>query len=187
MAVNPITPATWSILVGIESPFITGGDANEQDVRNFVLFHLPEYDADRPKSGAWLRFLSRWRLECALLPAKTPRAQRNHVRAHNILAAMSDVRRIVNETFADVPMPGDRDPLATPSLAASLEAQFLHLFASHYVQWPLATPIRHTPIRVLTQLARCIDRADYFDRAEAELDAEYLRALNPVKAETART
>ncbi len=172
---HPITPATWSLLVGTNSAFVSTGPATEADVRNYWLFHQPEFDADRPKAGPWVRFLAFWRLARALGPAKSAEAGR----ALRLAQAIAEIRAIVDETFADTPMPGDRDPGAPPPLASALEPQFLDLFATRYAQWPLPRPIRHTPLRILTQLARCVDRATYFDRAEAALDEAYLRELNP--------
>jgi hypothetical protein len=92
--------------------------------------------------------------------------------------AILEIRQIVEDTFADCPMPGERDAGAPPRLAAALEAQYMHLFSCSFHFWPLATPIRHTPIRVLAQMARCLDRADYFDPEEARLDESYLSLLN---------
>lgn len=181
MPLRPLTPATWSLLVGTDSAFVSGAPAIAADVRNFVLFHSPRFDPDFPRASAWVRFRAHWALERALVPgrARLRSDARAGVRALRLQQAIAEIRAIVDDTFADVPMPEERAACEPPRLAASLEAQFLDLFAARYPAWPLPQPIRHTPIRILTQLARCIDRAPYFDRGEARLDAAYLAELNP--------
>ena len=186
-ALRPITPATWSLLVGTNSAFVSVGPALESDVRNYWLFHQPEFRADSPKAGRWVRFLAAFRLALVLVPYGTLKANRAKVRAARLAQAVAEIRGVIEETFADTPMPGERDPGGPPAIAAALEPQFLHLFASRYAQWPYPQPIRHTPIRILTQLARCVDGAVYFDRAEAALDEAYLRQLNPPPAAPATT
>ena len=99
----------------------------------------------------------------------------------NFYRACLDIHEIIDSTFLD--RPGMSDEESKP-LAASYEAQILDMFAREYAQWPLPQPMRHTPIKQLYQLARCIDRnyggnkALYHDAAESALDRAFLAVIN---------
>jgi hypothetical protein len=89
--------------------------------------------------------------------------------------AGADIARLVDDAFADAPPRAGRPgkPLATT------EAYFIHEFAAAYRWAPERT--RHTPLRQLVQLHRCIRAArgeDISDSGEERIWAEYLRAKN---------
>lgn len=85
--------------------------------------------------------------------------------------AGQQIAEILAESFADAP-----PPTGTGSgVGASLEAQFIDLFAREYGWTPERTSA--TPIRQLYQFLRCINRTD-FDADEARIIAEDLAAAN---------
>jgi hypothetical protein len=188
LALRPITPATFALLVGTQNAFVMGRRAVEADVKNFLLFHSPAFDPDAPQPRFLLRWLHDRRLARVLCPLTTGwrlkrkerRTLRAMVREMNLLHATREIAEIVRDTFADGLSGGnDNQPVA-----ASLVAQLYDLFGCECQTWLLPTPLRHTPIKQLYQLARCHDRRElgnrsgYYDRAEEELNGRYLEFLN---------
>jgi hypothetical protein len=106
---------------------------------------------------------------------------RDRIITENFYRACLQIHEIVHETFRDGPGSSE----GGEPLAASLEAQVCDMFAREYQMWPLPQPVRHTAIKQLYQLARCIDRQKfgaedtYYDRAENQATEAFLTALNP--------
>lgn len=181
MELNAITPAILSILVSTENAFLLGERAGEHDLRNFVWFCSPLFNPDAPTFSLSKKPLQMFRLNCALKRRSKWKQPKGQAVISNFVAACMDINQILSATFADgLPSGGDGTPLA-----ASLEAQLIDSFAREYLAWPLPKPVRHTPIKQLFQLARCIDRvrcgeqARYFDPAESAVDKAFFAAINP--------
>jgi hypothetical protein len=182
---RPITPATFDLLQGTRNAFVCGLPPVLADVRNFLLYHSPDFDPDAPTPRFWPRFRHDLRVSRALCPAFTPPRRREAVRATRFFQAVQEIRAIVAATWADALPANDdgADPLAS-GIAASLHAQLADMFARDYATWPMATPLRHTPLAQLFQLARCSERhhlgrsATYFDAAENAAMRDFLIAAN---------
>lgn len=187
--VLPLTPRTFSLLVATESRFILGGAPDERDVRNYLWFHSPLF-AHR-NQFAW-----RWRKRLALLPLNRELYQPwrrvvgrepSLAYAAGILAlAITDIREIVEEAFADAPPAGGQSSRAP---VGTYEAQMIHQFASAYQWTPDRT--RNTPIKQLLQLLRCQEAGrtgEVKDTAEQEMLAAHLTRRNAelAKARAAR-
>lgn len=180
----PMTPATYSLLLGTENGFACGTDVTLADVKNFLRFHHPLFTPDAPGLSLWRRF--RITLSITRLLYRPIRGVKKATMAErvcaNFLRATKEIRDHLEEAWADG-LPGDGSD-AGPTLAASTAASMLDAFAREYKYWPLPQPFRHTPMAQLLQLARCVDRyhggreAVYFDRAAARLTAEFLRDAN---------
>lgn len=178
---NPITPAIYSLLVGTNNAYLTGGVPRESDLRNFVWFCSPQFNPDNPLGSLRWKWLQMWRLKRALW-----RGANRHNKAERVLAnfyrGCLDVHEIIRATFKDGVAPRDDGEL-TP-IAAGLEAQIVDMFAREYQMWPLPRPVRHTPIKQLYQLARCIDRhnlgadAKYYDQDENDVMKRVLLDAN---------
>ncbi len=180
---QPLTPARYSVLVGSENAFVCGGIPTLSHLRNFVWFCSREFDPDQPAKSMLHRGRVMRRLNRALLPHFTFHQRLETVKT-NFDRAIADIRQIAEDTFFDaIPSrSGDNDH----PLGASLEAQMIDCFIREYGSaWPFKTPIRHTPLKQLFQLMRCIDRRylgekdPYADLDERRLDLEYLRSINP--------
>jgi hypothetical protein len=172
--VRPLTPRTFSMLVAVDSHFILGGRATEGDVRNYLWFHSPQWchagtpGWQRAKAMAlrplFRELASPWRRRMGL-PLDLPRYQAA------LALAVADIRRIVEDAFADCPA-GSSDGAAI----ATMEAQMIASFARE-LHWP-AEYTRHQPLRQLFQLLRCIRAArgeEVNDRGEQEILAAHLR------------
>lgn len=180
MILNPITPASWSRLVALRSPFTWDGDAEASDVRNYVWFHSPRFTIDPGSAAAaQARVYKEFDARVAFgrqLWLCTPKRRRSWVLSGYELAK-AQIATIVEETFAD----SQPQASTSPRIAASLEASMIDLFARQYATWPFPTPIRDTPLRKLYQLLRCINGGDY-EKTEADIIAEELRADNEALA-----
>lgn len=189
LPLSPITPATFDLLHGTGNAFVSGHPPTLADVRNFILYHSPDFDPDHPTARFWPRFRISLRISAALCPPLTPRARRAALTAANLTRAITEIRAIVTATWADA-LPGNDDETAGPSLAACLHAQLVDQVAREYHHWPLARPLRHTPLAQLFQLGRCSDRAHlggsatYFDSEEAAIVRDYLITANAEKLAT---
>lgn len=178
---SPITPARYSALVGTENAFLSGCFPLESDLRNFIWFCSPQFNPDSPIASLRWKPLQMYRLKCALGRHARGDSKPESV-LKNFITACAEINRMVETAFADR-LPGNDDN--PKPLAAALEAQLVDMFAREYQHWPLPQPMRHTPIKQLYQLARCIDRnslgnrACYFDPAEWALDRAFLGAINP--------
>jgi len=169
---QPLSPASYSLLHAVGSPFLFGGTAGEREIKQYLWFHSPLWCDDshpgmRARYHRALRSFNRlligrrgWRLrrpcvdECA-----------------GVLAlAANDIFSHVADAFADAPAGSGRpgQPLA------ALEAQLIHEFARAYRWEPERT--RHTPLRQLFQLHRCI-RAERGEDIEDE-DEERIKAAH---------
>ncbi len=179
--VLPLTPATFSILFTVGSPFVCGGRPTELDVRHYLWFHSPLYShtgkpgwRERKKQAlAKLEWeLGGWRWRFGLKPEQ-------HRYVAGLALAVSEITQIVENTFADSPTPSGTPgkPLAT------LEASFVHEFAMAYKWKPDET--RHTPLKKLIQLHRCIRAGrgeEVRDDGEDRIQAEYLSKKNEAAA-----
>lgn len=178
LELNPITPAIYSLLVGTGNAYLTGRVPKEADLRNFVWFCSPQFNPDKPTKTRW-RALQMWRLDRAM-SAHSTRTTRAERITENFYRACLQIHKIIDETFCDTPFPAEEN---TP-VAASLESSFIDTFAREYMTWPLTRPVRHTPIKQLNQLSRCIDRRyagkddKYYDRDENIATAQFLGAMN---------
>lgn len=178
---SPITPARYSALVGTENAFLCGRSPTEADLRNFIWFCSPQFNPDSPIASLRWKPLQMYRLKCALGRRKRGQNRADAI-IDNFIRACDEADEIIGLTMADR-LPGSDDN--PKPLAAALEAQLVDMFAREYQHWPLPQPMRHTPIKQLYQLARCIDRnnlgnrACYFDPAEWALDRAFLGAINP--------
>lgn len=180
--VQPLTPATFSMLFAAGNAFVTGASPQERDVREYLWFH-----SDLWVHGAAADWWQRKRralapLEFALWPRVRRwlglKPDRNHVTALLALA-IADIQELLENAFADAPAKSARP---TKSVA-SLEGFFVHEFASAY-GWP-PERTRHTPLRQLMQLHRCIRAArgdELDDQGEAEILAAHLKARNDALA-----
>ena len=179
---NPITPAIHSLLVGTGNAYFTGRIPKENDLRNFVWFCSPQFNPDTPLLSSRWKAWQMGKLNIAM------RRGKEKTKAERIIAnfyrASLQIIEIRQETFRNGAPPTESEEPAVP-LAASLEAQMLDMFAREYQQWPLPKPVRHTPIKQLYQLARCIDRrllgarAGYHDSDENDCTRNFLTGLNP--------
>ena len=180
---NPITPAIYSLLVGTGNAYVVGGIPKESDLRNFVWFCSPQFNADAPILSIRWKWLQMFRLKIALCRASTWK-QRNEAIVANYYKACFQIHEIIRDTFKDGVAPVETEEPAEP-LAASIEAQVIDMFAREYKQWPMPKPVRHTPIKQLYQLARCIDRrnlgkeAKYYDADENACTHRFLEIINP--------
>ena len=176
---NPITPAIYSLLLGTNNAFFTGKIPSEGDLRNFIWFCSPQFNPDMPIASYHWRWVQMWRLRRAMRAGATIRTLRKTV-INNFFRACRQIHEIIAVTFSDGAPQGE----GGEPIAASMEAQVLDLFARQYLMWPLPKPVRHTPIKQLLQLARCIDRrecgenAKYFDRDENRLTLSFLQEAN---------
>ena len=179
LPIVPLTPARYSILRGIGNAYVTGRVPTEADLRNFVWFCSPQFNPDAPiASLRWKPFVM-WRLYRAMRCYLWFKHKEAVITA-NFFRACRQIHDMVEATFADVPSPGEP---GNP-IAASYEAQMVNLFSREYQMWALPQPIRHTPIKQLNQLARCIDRHlcgkddTYFERNEYRATIAFMESIN---------
>jgi hypothetical protein len=172
--VRPLTPRTFSMLVAVDCHFILGGRATEGDVRNYLWFHSPRWchagtpGWQRRKAMAlrplFVELASPWRRRMGL-PLDMARY------AAALALAVADIRRIVEDAFADCPASG-----GDGAAIATLEAQLVAAFARELHWSPEYT--RNQPLRQLFQLLRCVRAArgeEINDRGEQEILAAHLR------------
>lgn len=175
------------MLLAIGSRFICGGRPTEGDVRNYLWFHSPRYS--HFGVAGWQRRKAR-----ALRPLENALANPWHRLVRRpldrerysvmMILAVSEIGSLVDEAFADCPadtgMPGA--PIAT------MEAQLIHRFAMDYRWEPERT--RHTPLKQLFQLTRCIranNGEDVRDQGEIKiLEAHLQRRLADIQAKSAK-
>lgn len=179
---KPITPAIHSLLAGTGNAYFTGRIPTEGDLRNFIWFCSPQFNPDNPILSLRWRWLQMWRLRRVLRKGSTWK-NRHEVVVRNFYRACLAIHEIIAATFKDgVPNVETEEP--TEPLAASLEAQLVDMFSREYKQWALPTPVRHTAIKQLYQLARCIDRramgneAKYYDSDENLCTHRFLETIN---------
>jgi len=178
---TPITPAIHSLLVGTGNAYFSGRVPTEGDLRNFIWFCSPQFNPDRPIVSLRWKWLQMGRLNRALRKGATRKDKTPIIQ--NFYRACLQIHEIIHATFKDgLPSVETEEPVEP--LAASLEAQIVDMFAREYKQWPLPKPVRHTPIKQLYQLARCIDRraigkeAKYHDSDENACTHRFLETIN---------
>lgn len=177
LSCRPLTPATFSALHATGSRFIHGGQPMEGCVRNYLWFHSPLFrPAGEPgHARAKARALAPWQRLLHGPWWARPWLRHPHRYSTALALATTDIAAHLEEAFADAPAASGRPgaPLA------SLEAQLIDLCAREY-GWPAETT-RHTPLRLLFQLLRCLTAAkggDLSDPAESAILAAHLRAKN---------
>ena len=175
ITLRPLTPASYSRLFAIGNAFLFGGlEPTVDDIRNYIWFHAPGF-TDDPRQAAAAKAGILGQLERYIFPPwlawRYSRAAQRTRRAAGYALAATKIAEIVNESFADIPPPGPPGP----SIGATLEAQFIDVFAREYRWYPERTS--NTPIRQLYQFLRCINRTD-FDADEARIIAEDLKVDN---------
>lgn len=179
LELNPITPAIYSLLVATENAYVFGRVPQESDLRNFVWFCSPYFKPDSPILSLRWKPWQMYKLN-RTLGAFTKKRVRNKIVMERFYKACRQIHEIIHNTFKDGAGGGE----SGLPLAASLEAQMIDIFARQYLSWPLPKPVRHTPIKQLNQLARCIDRslfgdkAGYYDRDEIACEERFLTAMN---------
>ncbi len=148
--VRPLTPASFSMLAATRSPFVSGGRPRESDVRDYLWFHSPLWC---PFGARFFR-LRKWhalrRFNHRMGRTWLRHLRRPFDRTIVLALAVDEIETLVDQAFACAPGGGGkgRAPLAT------LEAHLIHAFASAYGWLPERT--RHTPLRLLLQLDRCL-------------------------------
>ncbi len=154
---HPLTPASFSRLVLIESPFLwrTKGAANPAAVRDYLWNHWPGFDADGENRDTFQKMLTRHISPPWLRLAYSIAAWNERPAAAYALAAEA-IYDLVGVAFADEPAPRTGSGRI---VCASLEAVMIDLFAERYRWEPERT--RHTPFRQLFQYIRCNDTSDY--------------------------
>ena len=169
IAVNALTPATFSLLVAHGSAIVCGGQIQEGDVRNYLWFHSRHYlhkghaewpAAKRKALDPLMRVLLNRRFRFSL-----ERKPSQETYAATMALAIADIKNAVSDAFADCPpsMGGSSQPVAT------LEAEMIAIFARE-LQWqPDRT--RNTPLRQLFQLLRCIRAWNGTEPRDAQEDA----------------
>ncbi len=175
--VRALTPATYSRLVVIDSPFLYGLPAGADAVRDYLWIHAPNFDEEAKNRAA---FFNHW--DRVTMP-RWARWRYSRARWHDRVAATyalasCEIAELIGIAFADEPPGGEGVTMA----GASLEAQFIDVFADAYNWEPERT--RTTPLRVLFQLMATRSRVSY-DKAEADVIAEELRAANASKLSAA--
>ena len=143
--------------------FVTGGQPLEGDVRQYIWYSSPLF----AEKGRWVR-VRKWR---ALLRFSMMMHHRKGADWYVASLALitSELARIIDETLADAPAGGgDGSP------GPCLEAQLIHIFASHY-HWP-AEYTREQPMRKLFQLIRNFTDDD--DEGERRIKFAHLRQRN---------
>jgi hypothetical protein len=172
-----LTPATFSKLYSVGSPFVCGGRPTELDVRHYVWFHSPLYSTVG-KRFWWVRKkVALFRLVVALGGWRRLLLLRPNIPRYvlQLTTAIAEIEANITNAFADSPPASGRPgkPLAT------LEAYFMHEFATGYRWLPERTSA--TPLRELIQLHRCIRAArgeEVADDGEEKIWADHLRKRN---------
>jgi hypothetical protein len=182
MYLRPLTPATYSMLTAIGSPFPVKGQAGSGAVRTYVWLHSDLFTTD-PRKADRARAKVFAELDRRIAPPwrrwRYSRAGWQTLIAAGYAVAAAKIAEIFEVAFADAPPPGRKGP----TVGASLEAQFIDTFAGAYAQWPFPTSISNTPLRKLYQLLRCMNGGD-FNPDEAEIIAAELKADNEALAAT---
>ena len=171
--VSALTPATYSRLLVVGSPFLYRQSGTDRDVRDYLWIHWPEFSLDPRAKEKFARALQR-RIAPAWLRWRHSRASWHDRTAALYALASLRIADLCAIAFADEgPARGGKH------VSATLEAQYIDVFAERYRWEPERT--RHTPIRQLNQLLNCINGSD-FDCSEAAVIAEELRAANEAAA-----
>jgi hypothetical protein len=184
--VRPLTPATFSMLYAVRSPFVVGRrQPGEHDVRNFLWFHSRLYGHCGVRFVGLRKWIAlrkfSWQLSpwwCRLFRLSAP----VHRYVATMAIACAEIQGMVDDAFADSPPAAGRPsrPIAT------LEAYMIHEFSASY-GWS-QEKTRHTPLRQLIQLLRCIRSArgvEISDEGEDLVWANHLERLNMKTAEGA--
>lgn len=173
--VRPVTPATYSALYAMRSPFVHRRAADAGDVAAFLWLHSPAFRhtgvdgwraAKRRALRPFFRALWPWSLRFTFRRADRARA------VAVVALACAEIDQLLADAFADAPAEAGRPqrPVAT------LEGFFTHEMAVAYGWTPERT--RHTPLAQLMQLHRCIRIArggEVTDDGEDRIVAAHLR------------
>ncbi len=165
---HPLTPASYSRLILIESPFLWQRNPAPSAVRDYLWNHWPQFDEAGEGRNAFLRAIER-RICPPWLSWGFTRDAWEQRRAKGYVVASAQISELVAVAFADLPAPGD----GTRRICASLEAQMIELFAARYRWVPERT--RTTPLRQLYQFIRCNDSSDYAAEDAAIIAADLRR------------
>ncbi len=170
-------PATHSMLVANNSTFLRNGLPAPGDVRDYVWFHHPTFEADNERQR--LKVMAQLRA-AAIRANGAPwwKGDDETRLADGYARAIQKIEDLVMETFADSPPPKDDDRDNTP-IGACLEAQTIHTFSKSYPQWSVEY-IRWQPLRKLYQYLRTMRAehgSDDMDREEARLMVAHLRTM----------
>jgi hypothetical protein len=182
VTMRPITPASYSLMHATGSAFLFGKTPEITDVMGYVWFHSLRFTSDprrvlAEKKRAHRDFY-RGMISLPTLLFSLPR-RRARIISERYAAGALKISEIVDESFADAPPPSNGESARVNS---SLEGQLIDVFAREYGWDPDRT--RHTPLRQLYQLLRCINAHHLgsayieFDREEASIIAAELSALN---------
>lgn len=182
--VHAVTPATFSAMLAMRSPFVGTGNADAGDVAAFLWLHHADYchTGVAGWQGRKRRALARFSFELRQPWRKWVGLRPDIERQIAAVAiASADIQRMIADAFADAPAAAGRPakPLAT------LEAFFIHEMAVAYGWAPERT--RHTPLAQLMQLHRCIRSArgqEVTDDGEDAILADHLRQRNETLAMT---
>lgn len=170
------TPATFSAMFAMQSPFVFNARADAGDVAAFLWLHSPDYC--HTGIAGWrqrkARALRRYRFELSQPWRKWFGLKPDRARAVAVVAlCITEIERLIADAFADAPAAAGKP--AKP--VATLEAFFIHEFATAYGWTPERT--RHTPLAQLMQLHRCIRSArgqEITDDGEDKIMAAHLAA-----------
>lgn len=168
--VKAMTPATYSRLVVIGSPFLYRAAAGADAVRDYLWIHAETFDEEARNRAAFFRDWDRKTMPRWARWRYTRQTWHDRVATTYALAAC-EIAELVGIAFADEPPGGEGNTMA----GASLEAQFIDVFADAYGWTPERT--RNTPLRQLFQLLSARSRTSY-DKDEAAVIAEELRVAN---------
>ncbi len=174
----PLTPASYSRLLLIESPFLWKQPAGAAAVRDYLWQHWPAWNIEGRGRAAFLRAFER-RMCPAWLRFFYSRPAWRAGLAEGYAEIAVRITELMAVAFADESAPAL--PGAARQICATLEAQLIDLFAKRYAWTPERT--RATPIRQLYQFIRCNDASDYAPD-EAAIIAEDLRRENEAAAAT---
>lgn len=176
---EPLTPASYSRLMVLESPFLwRHPNPSHAAIRNYLWSHWARWDSDGRGRPEFVEIFER-RIVPTWLRWTFSRAARAALRARTAKGydeAAAQISELVGIAFADAPSPAVGAPR---QVCATLEAQMIDLFAERYHWAPERT--RATPLRQLYQFIRCNDRSDY-DPDEAAIMADDLRQENEAAA-----
>lgn len=175
---QPLTPASYSRLLLLESPFLWQQPAESADVRDYLWNHWPAFSLEGTGRESFLRAFEqrmapswlRWRYS---RPAWTERLAMAYAQT------AEKISELMRMAFADDPGNGTKSQ-GGKIVCATLEAQMIDLFAEKYRWEPERT--RRTPLRQLYQFIRCSDRSDYAPEDAAIIAADLAAANAPAIA-----
>ncbi len=168
---EPLTAASYSRLLVLESPFLWRRPASSGAVRDYLWNHFPGFNVGGHGRAPFLaaferRLVPRW---MRLFYSRAARRSGIDAGYAQVAEKIADLMAVA---FSDAPAPATGP---ARRICATLEAQMIELFAARYHWAPERT--RATPLRQLYQFIRCNDTNDY-DAEEAAIIAEDLKRDN---------